>query len=110
MHPPLPIPSPPAFVVNPTPQAGKAESAQAKEEARAPRPAESQSSAAGTQAAGTQAERAVAAQRALPVDDDDFEEDEQMFNLPWLAVRLCQATLQRNVHERLHQFNTCLLH
>ena len=70
MHPPLPIPSPPAFQVSPSAQAGKARSShQREEEARALRAVESQNS-------GTQAESAAAAQRALPDDDDDFAENE----------------------------------
>lgn len=73
MHPPLPIPSPPAFQVSPPAQAGKAESSQPKEEeGRALHVIESQNS-------GTQAESHAAAQRALP-DDDDSGEDEQVCN------------------------------
>ena len=86
MHPPLPIPSPPAFEVSPPTQAGKAQSAQPKEEqGRALHAAESQNS-------GTQAESAAAAQRALP-DDDDFGADE-VCSLRWLTFMLYTATLQ----------------
>lgn len=85
MHPPLPIPSPPAFEVTPQSKAGEAESSQPKqqeEDARVLRAVESRNSR-------TQAESAAAAQRALP-DDDDLEEDEQVWSLHWL-VTLCSV-------------------
>ena len=80
VHPPLPIPSPPAFEVSPQTQAGKAQSSQPKEEeARALHAVESQNS-------GTQAQSAAAAKRALP-DDNDFAQNELVCNLHSLWVQ-----------------------
>lgn len=74
VHPPLPIPAPPVFEVDPTAQESKTESPHAIEGGRA-------LLSALSQASGTQDESAEAAQRALPDDDDDdFEEDEQVQN------------------------------
>ena len=95
MHPPLPIPSPPAFEVSSPAQAGKAEpSQQQEEEGRVLHAVESQNS-------GTQAESAAAAQRALP-DDDDFGEDE-VCSLHALAFMLYTATLQTKQLGRLRE-------
>ena len=71
MHPPWPIPQPPAFETATSAQEAEGQSASSKDaEVRRLLPAESQNS-------GTHAESAAAAQTALPSDDDDFDEDDE---------------------------------